>query len=626
MKSKNEQNTINPSQIKNNITKEVNKKQPVSFKTKQSPRKLVKSPRKPIQHTKIKEKSLKEPKKEEKVTKLVKTTERKSLNEPETKENTVIPSVGNESKEKRNKTQRKSLKTCESPVKPLNLPVKQFSVVVTERNSLNNVETRQLRNKKPQNYIEDSINCTNSSKTSQTPVKRNKVPVYKKLPKNDEPKKAKKDPYEFDVPIEKRNLNDSSKYDKKMHEIMQNIIRKVEKQKKTVKRKKTDVKLKRKEKNIQLTKDVDKESDQIEQILPDPIQTPKVPNKIVMLNDCKLDKPMDTPKNFKNPNANSTFVENVSSPWRFPSEMIIYNPHFIKLKDTALPSINQEPIIDYKLEEARKSHKTPPERQNVRKSPVQKSILNYLKVSGNFEPTINRNLSCSLFDADQLSPIKARPSVEMKQTVKRNILNESNKQNVENRTSLFGFEQSDVDNGENKENSSSSPIRRPFRYEMKQYKKKTVEKPVPVEREIEKNVPDDVVEEESVENESIELFEDPENMFKQTEVNVERKRRRPRYLSTNSDVEEAPRKRKKDVFTKDEVVEIHFKKSLNFNGFVCNRRKLLTNGWTNLIQCAKKLINTFWKLSRNGKFAIYRFYDFFYILTNFVQISFPFYL
>lgn len=143
---------------------------------------------------------------------------------------------------------------------------------------------------------------------------------------------------------------------------------------------------------------------------------------------------MSTPKNL--PKQRS---------WRFNSSFINRNPHYIDIKKNSLPSLNQEAVLDHTFDERiGEVNKTILIPSNT-KNPRQQSILKYIETSK--EHSENHNFSQSLYDIDELSPVKNKDvdkenSLEKKklcngkQRARRNILGLINDVNVPNEIPL----------------------------------------------------------------------------------------------------------------------------------------------------------------------------------------------
>ncbi|KAL3286129.1 hypothetical protein HHI36_000642 [Cryptolaemus montrouzieri] len=97
-------------------------------------------------------------------------------------------------------------------------------------------------------------------------------------------------------------------------------------------------------------------------------------------------------------------IQTSKRPWRFNSEYITRNPHFIELKKNSLPSLNQDPVLDHtfddNIEEVNKTILVP----ESKKSPRQQSILNYIETDKDISRRIPQRQS--LYDIEELSPIK----------------------------------------------------------------------------------------------------------------------------------------------------------------------------------------------------------------------------
>ncbi|KAL1513100.1 hypothetical protein ABEB36_002565 [Hypothenemus hampei] len=241
----------------------------------------------------------------------------------------------------------------------------------------------------------------------------------------------------------------------------------------------------------------------------------------------------ESPINFnaQNPKANSTMTQDNSSPWRSDS-LLKRNPHFLSLKQNALPRIDQEPVLEYSLVESMpvKSTKVT---STPQKKHVQTSILDF--ISSNID---HENLTQgSLYDCEAFnSPTKKDNTIISSTKVKRTILSDLNhsleKHNREE-MSYFGFDESP---SENKENSGEILCAKPSRFDIGQLKKYTRKN----KREDEVNLYSlkdnsiSIIEEEDDSLKDIRLFEEPEEMLDDmapVEINLKKSKRKRLYSS-----------------------------------------------------------------------------------------------
>jgi hypothetical protein len=127
------------------------------------------------------------------------------------------------------------------------------------------------------------------------------------------------------------------------------------------------------------------------------------------------------------PNANSTMLQNGLTPWRFSEMNVKRNPHFLTLKESSLPCINQDMVLDHSIvDQFENSFKTETKRSTVKKAKMS-TPKRATVITDYFESDVENkeNSQVSLFDADQLSPIKSRSKLNSKvDSVKRRILGE----------------------------------------------------------------------------------------------------------------------------------------------------------------------------------------------------------
>ncbi|XP_044744934.1 uncharacterized protein LOC123306836 [Coccinella septempunctata] len=222
-------------------------------------------------------------------------------------------------------------------------------------------------------------------------------------------------------------------------------------------------------------------------------------NHINILQNVIINRPtpsmpyISTPKRFKEQKS-----------WRFDSDVVNRNPHFIALKKNSLPSLNQEPVLDHTFDERIKGVNKMVSVPTKKSSPKQQSILSFVERTNE-----NHNYSQSLYDIDELSPTKDKNgdkenslekklnSNEKKHT-RRNILgvindinttnsptSKNNGVSIELKTSTscsddsskeqdnFGF---DSISGVSKKNTALDKSAKPFRIEMTYKKYNRVDK------------------------------------------------------------------------------------------------------------------------------------------------------
>lgn len=124
------------------------------------------------------------------------------------------------------------------------------------------------------------------------------------------------------------------------------------------------------------------------------------------------------------------FLSKTDNAKPFRLEGIERNPHFINLKSNAMPSLNQELVLDATFDEnIAKVNKTT-SLPKMKNSPVQQKLTDYIEnEKENISGTINSISNYSLYDADALSPLKSR-----------NCSNQSNKESRVKRK-IFGMVQ-----------------------------------------------------------------------------------------------------------------------------------------------------------------------------------------
>ncbi|XP_018574357.1 uncharacterized protein LOC108913310 [Anoplophora glabripennis] len=151
------------------------------------------------------------------------------------------------------------------------------------------------------------------------------------------------------------------------------------------------------------------------------LHSPKKTNKnIQVLSDITLDQSDDWfLDEHLQPNANSTVLLNrvCSPPWRF-NEHLKRNPHYLSIKKTALPCLQQDMIIDYaQLEKIEEHFAQIPKRP---KKCVNKSSP--IKDSGLFHDTANKENIPHLSFFDSENSIVQRPKSLQENKQNRNIL------------------------------------------------------------------------------------------------------------------------------------------------------------------------------------------------------------
>ncbi|XP_066140712.1 uncharacterized protein [Euwallacea fornicatus] len=277
-----------------------------------------------------------------------------------------------------------------------------------------------------------------------------------------------------------------------------------------------------------------------------PAKTPiKILSNILLNNESPIDFVT------RHPNANSTLVECISSPWRVNCGNIKHNPHFLSLKHNALPCISQESVLEHTFVEKFKnvSPKIILKKSPQKKTLHQQSILDFIDSNVDKE---NEAVQGSLYDYEAFnSPVKRGSS--------RKYLGDLT--NISNKELYFGFDESgDVNEVAN--NGQVGPCRFDVS-KLKRYKKK-VQKNVSFNEENEKEVVMDgsisVIEnsaEDAVEDcvGEVNLFEDPEEMLTNMSPPHEMSKRRKRLNSSDLDQTDWERKKRKVKKTKVDVEE-----------------------------------------------------------------------
>ncbi|CAH0550569.1 unnamed protein product [Brassicogethes aeneus] len=415
-----------------------------------------------------------------------------------------------------------------------------------------------IRPKKYVNYAEISQNESSMNKNPPKPAE-NKIPVYRQQ----------------EAKVHNDNIeDDTNSYDKNMEVVMERLKTKINKQKvkfldekpsKNVPYKDDIIHVEKSKEKVQRIETKVHTIDEIDDDLPfeeilepmevqdDPIDIPvdvsnnfgfeaggespvKSNDKVVIHQNILLtsDKSIGSPSFFnrRRPNANSTMLclPN-NSPWRFGGQGG-RNPHFLKIKNSALPAIEQDVIMDHTFDDKLKEHTNNQSRAASFKVPTQKSIVNFVTIE---HTVVKENLhSNSLFDVDQLSPLKNKSNSPRKILGDRNTVNSTplrgavnriqqpdlsmihpnNENSGEKENSLFGFSNLDDSVGEN---NQENPLAKPFRFNIDRIKKyarrkkkvvKVIEEP-----EVIPEVNEEIIHsEESQEDDyaDVRLFEDPE--------------------------------------------------------------------------------------------------------------------
>ncbi|KAH1007732.1 hypothetical protein HUJ04_004930 [Dendroctonus ponderosae] len=283
---------------------------------------------------------------------------------------------------------------------------------------------------------------------------------------------------------------------------------------------------------------------------------------------------VESPVNFRTeiPNANSTMVQAgaTASPWRTNWINVKRNPHLVSFKANALPTVDQEMVLNHSIVENYERHCTKRQPQkstcSVKNRAVQKSILDFVESNIDKE---NSNLQCSLYDYEDFNSPEKTLKAEQRpvQNVKRKVLGElnnipaqenliapiveTNTEDIEN-TTYFGFEQSTCSSPK-KDQRNGKPL--PSRFDLSNLKKynRRAGRLLQLSPREESALSDDINESVSIlENSSgedvgeIQLFEDPDKMFDQMESfsAVDKKLKRKRLHSFEMDDSDQTCKRK----------------------------------------------------------------------------------
>lgn len=467
------------------------------------------------------------------------------IQKKKTEEESCAKSASNQLvKKPKSQTSAKSCKNDHQMEKTVNKkkidlkePKSEGLAEVLKRNTSKSSPVNRIRRRQNINYAESSLETTQNESQVE---KSKKVPIYKQ-PLKEKSSKRKGDLYDFDSDSErqnkKRKKHDSDSTSDEYNRTIQNILKNIKnKSKKNVKKTiYTDPKKTTKKKKVQIKKTHNQGLQNmklpvvlLERLPVDKLQKPKIDEnqeqekieenhdqekieenegedacfgfdlndncekpRINIISNIQLRPPIElnfsvaSPGLFKNgkPNANSTMI----NPWRFNEVNLTRNPHFITLKGSSLPSINQDMVLDHTLvDKFEESVITPVKAdQDGRKTPVQKTLTEYF--SSNKE---NLHQS-SLFDNDLLSPIKNKSKFgDRVSTVKRKVLGERNENVKEARavsTPLvarkdaeitdFGFSSLEELEEESKENLPvQENDQKPFRFSVNFNDKKYVPK------------------------------------------------------------------------------------------------------------------------------------------------------
>lgn len=313
----------------------------------------------------------------------------------------------------------------------------------------------------------------------------------------------------------------------------------------------------------------------------------EIPKKIKIINNVVLqkEKTVDSPQKFdsRRPNANST----MRSPWRVNG--ISTNPHFLSVKNNALPRIDQEMVLDHTLaEKFQEPYSSTPVKNNTkppRKEPVQQSILDFIE--SNIEKE-NRVFERSLFDCEEFnSPVKKNRraarleaiklcltldevDIVSSTPVKRKVLGDitnSSEERIKMVTlsdTYFGFDDSSnvISPRKNGLNNKNNLVSKPTRFDqslLKTYTSKSKKNKVMSAQDTEVIEPEQSIsifeDSEDQNMEEIHIFEEPEDVLDQPSPILlkERKRRRKRLDSTGSEASDDEKRRKKHKKTKLEI-------------------------------------------------------------------------
>jgi hypothetical protein len=317
----------------------------------------------------------------------------------------------------------------------------------------------------------------------------------------------------------------------------------------------------------------------------------KIISNIQLQQNSELNVSVATATFFKRtrPNANSTMLQNGLTPWRFSEMNVKRNPHFLTLKESSLPCINQDMVLDHSIvDQFENSFKTETKRSTVKKAKMS-TPTRATVITDYFESDVENkeNSQVSLFDADQLSPIKSRSKLNSKvDSVKRRILGEKDSNVVSstpNRSlresrnlrqsrlpglsspnkpketaNNFGFDSS-VDESVERSSPKKNPQDKPFRLSIsvndKKYDRKRKFRRIEKAESIVDSGEDDLSDESNVESQNNQnrLFEDldatEENIVKEVPI----KKKKLKWLDQNPSKEH--HKKRKDVRSKEEEEE-----------------------------------------------------------------------
>ncbi|XP_060521652.1 uncharacterized protein LOC132699134 isoform X2 [Cylas formicarius] len=304
------------------------------------------------------------------------------------------------------------------------------------------------------------------------------------------------------------------------------------------------------------------------------ITTERCPqNKVNIISNVIVNsrKSTDSSGSFSNqPIANSTMlpehcVKQPGSPWRFDLNVKV-NPHFLRIKQNALPQLQQDIIINHSLAKefeqscAKTPNKGPKALSN---SPIQQSILNYIENNLDKENTPLKN---SLYDYNQfVSPIKNQTKpIERRQAYKKNILTTKNdnlmnlkgsdSEDITNIT-YFGFNET-ADEVLNEESTSKDPSAKPSRFDMSAIKKYPPKKKKLMKNDIIKDaavlsknleeIPQEHIEDSN--NYEVHLFEDPEEILDSMPPEIGKRQKRKRIDSETNDERKEQKRHRKTKF------------------------------------------------------------------------------
>ncbi|CAH1365320.1 unnamed protein product [Tenebrio molitor] len=269
------------------------------------------------------------------------------------------------------------------------------------------------------------------------------------------------------------------------------------------------------------------------------------------------------------PNVNSTMLQNVLAPWRFSEIYVKRNPHFITLKESCLPCISQDMVLDHSIvdqfKHSFKSETKSPVKKAKMSTPKKATVITDYFKSG-FEN--KENSQTSLFDADQLSPIKIRSKSNNKgDSVKRRILGEKDSNIVSStpnrnlrKSQISGFEDvidfgfdSSVDESIEGSSPKNKSHDKAFRLSIsvndkKYHRKRRFRKIENAESIVTSDEEGDLSDLES-ENDKFRLFEDLDTINKNIEREVPLKKKKLKSLNQTPSKQH---KKRKDILSKEE--------------------------------------------------------------------------